>query len=115
MKEFVEKLLDRLEDEKQRLRKLKNNTIALSDSEVIAIEEGAYDFCKKIINELSEEYKPKTNADKLRNMTNDELANFLDNVFNNIFDGYEFPCEFCTERMNCDICFNDWLDNEVKE
>ena len=65
MKEFVEKLLERLEDEKQRLRKLKNNTIALSDSEVIAIEEGAYDFCKKIINELSEEYKPQLNDNDL--------------------------------------------------
>ena len=56
MKEFIEKLIGRLEEEKQRLRKLKNDTITLSDSEVIAIEEGAYNFCKKIVNELAEEY-----------------------------------------------------------
>lgn len=57
MKEFIEKLIERLEEEKKRLRKLKNDTIALSDSEVIAIEEGAYNFCKKIVNQLAEEYK----------------------------------------------------------
>jgi hypothetical protein len=57
MKEFIEKLIGRLEEEKQRLRKLKNDTIALSDSEVIAIEEGAYNFCKNIVNQLAEEYR----------------------------------------------------------
>ena len=56
MKEFIEKLIERLKEEKQRLRKLKNDTITLSYNEVIAIEEGAYNFCKKIINELAEEY-----------------------------------------------------------
>ena len=56
MKEFIEKLIERLKEEKQRLRKLKNDTIALSDSEVIAIEEQAYNFCKAIVNQLAEEY-----------------------------------------------------------
>ena len=56
MKEFVKKLISRLEEEKQRLRRMKNDTIALSDSEVIAIEEGAYNFCKEIVNKLAEEY-----------------------------------------------------------
>ncbi len=56
MKEFVNKLIGRLEEEKQRLRNLKNNCVALSDHEVIAIEEGAYNFCKNIVNELAEEY-----------------------------------------------------------
>lgn len=59
MKEFIEKLIGRLEEEKQRLRNLKNNCVALSDHEVIAIEEGAYNFCKNIVNELAEEYKDK--------------------------------------------------------
>lgn len=57
MKEFIEKLIGRLEEEKQRLRNLKNDCVALSDHEVIAIEEGAYNFCKNIVNELAEEYK----------------------------------------------------------
>jgi hypothetical protein len=57
MKEFIDKLIGRLEEEKQRLRNLKNDCIALSDHEVIAIEEGAYNFCKNIVNELAEEYK----------------------------------------------------------
>lgn len=56
MKEFIEKLIGGLEEEKQRLRRMKNDTIALSDSEVIAIEEGAYNFCKEIAIKLAEEY-----------------------------------------------------------
>lgn len=59
--------------------------------------------------------KPQTNADRIRAMSDEELADFLDNVFNNIFDEYEFPCEFCTERINCDVCFVEWLKKEVED
>ena len=45
----VDKVVEELEEEKQRLRWLKNDTIALSDSEVIAIEEKAYDFAIDIV------------------------------------------------------------------
>lgn len=54
-----------------------------------------------------------TNADRIRTMSDDKLADFLDSVFNNIFDGYEFPCEDCRERINCDVCFKEWLQSEV--
>lgn len=50
-----------------------------------------------------------TNADRIRSMSDDKLADFLDSVFNNIFDGYEFPCEFCREHTKCDVCFKEWL------
>lgn len=60
-------------------------------------------------------YKPMSNADKIRSMTDEELANFLDSVFNNIFDGYEFPCNDCSERINCDVCFEEWLKSEVEQ
>ena len=56
MKEFIEKLIGRLEEEKQRLSRLKNDTVALSDHEVCAIEERAYNFCKENVNQLAEEY-----------------------------------------------------------
>ena len=40
----VEKVVSKIEKEKQRLKTLKNDCIALCDGEVIAIEEKAYNF-----------------------------------------------------------------------
>lgn len=60
------------------------------------------------------ECKPKTNADRIRNMDNDDLAGFLDEVFNKIDDEFSFPCNSCYKKINCDICFKYWLDSEVK-
>lgn len=47
-------------------------------------------------------------------MSDEELASFLDNVFNNFFDGFEFACDICTERTNCETCFKDWLQSEAE-
>lgn len=52
---IFEKIRERLEEEKQRLRCLRNDCIALSDSEVCAIEEKAYNFCKEIVNQVEAE------------------------------------------------------------
>lgn len=51
-----------------------------------------------------------TNADRIRNMPDKELASFLDNVFNN----FEVACDICTERTNCETCFKDWLQSETE-
>lgn len=56
-----------------------------------------------------------TNADRIRAMSDVELANFLDNVFNGFFDGFQFPCHKCHDKANCDVCFGDWLKSEVEE
>lgn len=56
----------------------------------------------------------QTNADKIRNMSDEELASFLDNVFNNFFDGFEFACDICAERTNCETCFKEWLQSEAE-
>ena len=45
----LDKVVAELEEERQRLRNLKNDCIALSDSEVIAIEENAYNFAIDIV------------------------------------------------------------------
>lgn len=44
-------IVEKLEEEKQRLKGLKNDCIALSDSEVIAIEEKAYNFAINIVKQ----------------------------------------------------------------
>lgn len=56
-----------------------------------------------------------TNADRIRNMLDEELADFLDDVYNNIDDEFDFPCNSCYEKVNCDICFLEWLKEEVEE
>lgn len=62
-----------------------------------------------------DKYQRMTNADRIRAMSDNELSDFLDNVFNGFFDGFKFPCERCTDRANCDGCFSDWLKLEVEE
>lgn len=55
-------------------------------------------------------FKPKTNADRIRNMTDEELANFLCKVKADYqWIGQEFPRE--------DECgeWEEWLKSEVEE
>lgn len=43
--------------------------------------------CIHIINEFAEEYKPKTNADKIRSMSDEELADMLHNIGSYVENG----------------------------
>ena len=56
MNKAFEKILEKLEEEKIRLKTVRNNCIALSDKEVCGIEDKAYTFCKKIVHEVAEKY-----------------------------------------------------------
>ena len=47
-------------------------------------------------------------------MNEEELADFLDEVFNNISE-FGFSCVSCNEKINCDVCFLEWLQSEVEE
>ena len=57
---------------------------------------------------------PKTNADRIRSMTDEELADWY-------FDKF-FPCvpycsilDECPEHDDCKICLLDWLKEESSE
>lgn len=62
--------------------------------------------------------KKKTNADRIRNMTNEELAEFLLKVNT----AYSEPCmtgekdckweDFPTHDNGCKNCFKEWLESE---
>jgi hypothetical protein len=57
----------------------------------------------------------QTNADRIRSMTDEELAEFLDIVAT---DGIEsqysgVPCSGCMEKTECSSCWKEWLDSEV--
>ena len=73
MKEFIDKLIERLEKEKiiafKTYRAFDMNTDL---GRMFGIEKSI-----EIINELAEEYKTKTQADKIRLMSDEELAEFF--------------------------------------
>ena len=64
---------------------------------------------------IYEKKEPQTNADMVRSMNDEELAEFLGEVFNNLFTRYTFLCEHCSERTMCHECFKIWLKKEVSE
>lgn len=59
--------------------------------------------------------KPQTNVDRIRSMTDEELANLLDEVETGSFMEDKYPCSECTEKINCDVCFLEWLRAESEE
>ena len=59
--------------------------------------------------------KPQTNADRIRSMTDEELANLLDEVGIGSFLADKYPCSECTEKINCDVCYLEWLRAESEE
>lgn len=70
-------------------------------------------LCKDCMNELGWEYTPKTNADHIRSMTDEELAwrmmqlNFCPpNI-----DEYKE----CGKDANCHQCWVDWLKQPYEE
>ena len=103
MKEFIEKLIGRLEEEKEYCSynpKIRDEAI----NKVIGI-----------VNQLAEEYNNesvKTNADYIRNMTNDELATFLSSI-DHITDEGDRIVVFEGEAMHDNIVdIEIWLKEE---
>lgn len=59
----------------------------------------------------------QTHADRIRNMSDEELAEFLDIVGEDgISSQYaDVPCDCCCEKTECSKCWKDWLQSEAKE
>lgn len=126
MKEFIEKLIGRLEE------KFKYNSEQAeiyrdgSDKDAYFREKkdlymdrvNTYGQVMRIINELAEEYgkdtNVTTNADKIRGMTDEELAEF--------FEKLEVVCDMCAFKVgccnivsgNCKSGLLKWLQSEVE-
>ena len=64
---------------------------------------------------IRDQKKPQTNADRIRSMTDEELANLFDEVETGSFLADKYPCSECTEKINCDVCFLEWLRAESEE
>ena len=57
-----------------------------------------------------------TNADRIREMSDEELAKFLNGVEEyGISSQYiDVPCDCCCEKTACDECWKEWLKLEVE-
>ena len=63
--------------------------------------------CRTNIGELWE-HEVKTNADKIRSMTDEELADLL------TADCKYIPEELCRKYLgNCDACLREWLKQKI--
>ena len=62
MQEVFSKIIEKLEEENSRLKRLRNNCIALSDSEVSAIENKAYNFSIEIVKQEAEKFGTDTDV-----------------------------------------------------
>lgn len=62
------------------------------------------------------ESKEQTNADKIRDMSDEELAEFLDIVGEDgISSQYtDVPCDCCCEKTECSKCWKEWLQSEAE-
>lgn len=56
-----------------------------------------------------------TNADRIRNMTDEQLANLLYLAEIGIIGvDKDYPCECCNVKTNCEKCWLEWLHSEVE-
>lgn len=57
-----------------------------------------------------------TNAEKIRSMSDEELAEFLDIVGEDgISSQYaDVPCDCCCEKTECSKCWKEWLQSEAE-
>ena len=61
-------------------------------------------------------YKRMTQADRIRAMSDEELAELLDSVDNGGIRALDvdYPCDECTQKTKCEDCFKEWLRSEVE-
>lgn len=110
MKEFINKLIEKLEELKTYYAEDFSQGYSC---EVDCVEKYKV---KKIVNELAEEYIniSTTNADRIRSMTDEELAEFLGGIDHTV-DDCEFVVKIGDEWLHdstADIL--DWLQSEVE-
>ena len=62
-----------------------------------------------------DKYKPMTNADRIRNMTDEELAEFFKKIGSCLASGDFIDCSSFITCNGCDQRTLQWLQAEVKE
>ena len=121
MKEFIEKLIGRLEERiklhNKKAQGYANKALPTLAIDTLAKREEVKEIMN-IVNELAEEYESKTQADRIRSMDDEELAEFIDKVSGTcLVDALGGKSECNTECRVCKIKFGsilDWLQSEVE-
>ena len=62
--------------------------------------------CNECVHNAREHFRPKSNADRIRSMSDEELAEFLTGITDYIQEGY-------MEKI--DYEWAEWLESEVEE
>lgn len=80
-------------------------------------EDGNGTHCRGCIHNAEDHYKPITNAGRIRNMTDEELADLLEKIA--LHTCTVLDCIQKEEKKGhityCEECFLEWLQAEVKE
>ena len=77
--------------------------------------------CNQCVHNATDKFKPITNADRVRSMSDEELAEFLLKVNT----AYAEPCmtgesdckweDYPTHDKGCKNCFLEWLQSEAEQ
>lgn len=112
MKQFIDKLISEFEKMKKMNYEQYENADCNNDRIACISASNAYGDSVKITKRIAEEYKPRTNADKVRTMTDSELA--VRFAFCPVTSGEE-DCMHSGDDVHCFDCILDWLQSEVKD
>lgn len=108
----IAKLCNEIEDVACDISCITMNDIVSAESRMI------FDKSKEIAAEISAH--PKSNADRIRQMTDEELAEWLDNVAGCgvcvLDEGkYRYSGDHCAHEYECIPYIKKWLKQEVSE
>ena len=83
-------------------------------------EDEASPHCDKCTQNSTDKYMPVSNADRIRGMSDEELAKFikhLDSGLDEICDIQDISQDGngCDRHENCYACYLDWLKQPAKE
>ena len=92
------------------IKTLEGTMVAKAGDYIIRGVNGEIYPCKAdIFQKTYTEDKPKTNADRIRAMSDEELAEFIDRCEMNDIDYAKTFCDLCNGQYECDQCRLDWL------
>ena len=79
------------------------------------------DWCEKVIDSPDQDMQrdcryfcEKTNADRIRAMSDEELADFIDRCEMNDIDYAKTFCDLCNGQYECNQCRLDWLQQPAE-
>ena len=92
------------------IKTLEGTMIANAGDYIIQGVNGEIYPCKAdIFQKTYTEDNTKTNADRIRAMSDEELADFIDRCEMNDIDYAKTFCDLCNGQYECDQCRLDWL------